>query len=288
MFDRFKKSNSSDDKRPAERADDARPAPGGFGRRQTPVGGSPAQGEAPSAAATAGFGQRQAPVAQGAPASNDGAPQKPGDAHPRDLTRPILDWLTVEIGDGSGGIHCETAMTVLGALAGFAAQQACWAEMAAHGTPQQSVFNTARAKSGETFYLSNQVNELLAGKGYPPSVLAIIADAAAKNGGRDFPDIKGIFQNAAETMGSELFGRPRAPAAHAPRILPRDALNRYWRAAHSLVEREHPAMRFRWFAVAAGSLLIKMQKSCPADISFYLVMEAAVPMSKIDPATVPK
>jgi hypothetical protein len=217
---------------------------------------------------------------------------QPDAAESRDLTRPILDWLTKEIADESGAIHCETAMTVLGALAGFAAQQAVWAGIETLGTPQQLVFNTARTQSGETFYLSDMVNDILAGKsagkGEPPSILAIVAGAAAKAGGRDFPDIKGIFSNAMETMGSQLFGRPRAAAAHMPRILPRDALARYWRAAHGLVEREHPAMQVRWFALAAGSLLIKLQQSCPADIAFALVMEAAVPMSRIDPATVPK
>ena len=286
MFDRFKKSG--DDKGPGQHANDTRPAPGGFGRRQTPVGGSPAQSEAPAAAATGGFGRRQAPVGQSAPASSGGGPQQPSAVESRDLTRPILDWLTAEIGDESGGIHCETAMTVLGALAGFAAQQAVWAGIAALGTPQQLVFNTIGTKSGETLYLSDLVNEILVSKGEPPSILAIVAGAAAKCGGRDFPDIKGIFSNVSETMGSALFGRPRAPAGHAPRILPRDALTRYWRTAHSFVDRDHPPMKPRWFALAAGSLLIKMQKSCPADISFYLMMEAAVPMSKIDPATVPK
>jgi hypothetical protein len=293
MFDRFKKSASGTDKRPDVQSDDARPAPGGFGRRQTPVGGSPA--EAPAAAAPSGFGRRPAPVAPSAaapsgdaqqPPSND-AQQPPSNTGPTDLTRPIFDWLTAEIGDGSGGIHCETAMIVLGALAGFAAQQAVWARMAATGTPQQAVFTTVRVKSGETFYLSDQVNDLVAARIEPPSILGIVAGAAAKAGGRDFPDIKGIFSNAAETMGSELFGRPRAPADHAPRILPRDALTRYWHKAHSFVEREHPAMKFRWFAVAAGMLLLKMQESCPPDIAFSLMMEAAVPMSKIDPKTVP-
>jgi hypothetical protein len=287
MFDRFKKSTSGDDKRPAGHLDGTRPAAGGFGRRQSPVGGSSVEGAPPSAAATGGFGRRQAPVGQSAPASNGGAQQQASAADPRDLTRPILDWLTAEIGDGSGGIHCETAMTVLGALAGFAAQQAVWASIAARATPQQLVFSTVRVKSGETFYLSDQVNDLLAGKTEPPSILGIVAGAAAKGGGRDFPDIKGIFRNASEVMGSEQFGIPRAPAGHAPRILPRDALTRYWPKAHCFVEREHAAMKPRWFALAAGSLLLKMQQSCPADISFYLMMEAAVPMSKIDPKTVP-
>jgi hypothetical protein len=224
------------------------------------------------------------PIAQTAPAST-GAEQQPGGS--RDLTPAILDWLTAEIGD-QNGIHCETAMIVLGALAGFATQQAVWAGMAELGTPQHLVFNTVRSKSGETFYLSELVNELLAGKGDAPTIVSIVALAAAKAGARDLPDIKGIFRNSMETIGSALFGRPRIPAGHAPRILPREALTRYWRAAHRLVERENPPMRARWFAFAAGSLLQKMQQSCPPDIACALMMEAAVPMSKVDPATVPK
>jgi hypothetical protein len=243
----------------------------------------PKQSQPP--ASSAAFAPPRRPEA---PKTGEGAPQQPSaSAGLRDLTVPILDWLTKEIGDESGIIHCETAMTVLGALAGFAAQQACWAGIAELGTAQQLVFNTVRVKSGETYYLSNMVNDVLAGKDHM-SFLATVAGAAAKAGGRDFPDIKGIFTNATETMGSALFGRPRAPAGHVPRILPRDAVNRYWRTANGLVEREHPARRPALFGLAAGSLLIKMHQSCPADIAFSLAMEAAVPMSRIDPATVPK
>jgi hypothetical protein len=238
---------------------------------------------------------KQAQPSAGPAAFASSPQQRPSNDTPRqaqpdhaDATRPILDWLTKEIGDENGGIHCETAMTVLGALAGFAAQQACWVGAAELGTTQQAVFNTIRTKSGETFYLSNMVNELLANKDQAASVLSIVAGAAAKAGGRDFPDIKGIFTNATETMGSALFGRPRAPAGHLPRILPRDALTRYWRTANRLVEREHHFKKPALFALAAGSLLTKMQQSCPADIAFTLMMEAAVPMSRIDPATVPK
>ena len=206
----------------------------------------------------------------------------------RDLTQAILAWLTAEIGDGNGHLHCETAMIVLGALAGFAAQQAVWAGMAELGTPQHLVFKTVRTRSGETYYLSDLVNEILAGKGEAPTIVSLIAVAAAKAGARTMPDIKGIFRNAMETIGSALFGRPRIPDGHAPRILPRDALTRYWPAAHRLVQGETPPMKARWFALAAGVLLQKMQQSCPPEVAWALMIEAAVPMSIIDPATVPK
>lgn len=254
----------------------------------------PKQSQSQASAAPAAFVSPadQDPVNDVQQAIRSAAPElaheHPAAADARDLTRPILEWLATEVADESGAIHCETAMTVLGALAGFAAQQAVWAGIAALGTPQHLVFKTVRTKSGETFYLSDMVNEILVSKGETPTILKVVGGAAAKAGGRDFPDIKDMFQNAAATMGSQLFGRPRAPAGHLPRILPRDALTRYWRKAHSFVEREHPPMRAIWFGLAAGSLLIKMQQSCPADIAFALVMEAAVPMSTIDPATVPK
>lgn len=251
------------------------------------MGSSAPSDTPPPAVAPGGFGQRQVSSAQSAAASGSDLPQRPSGS--RDLTQPILAWLTAELGDGSGGIHCETAIVVLGALAGFAAQQAVWAGMAELGTPQHLVFKTVRTNSGETFYLSDLVNEILAGKkGEAPTIVSLVAVAATKAGGRNFPDLKGIFRNSMETMGSALFGRPRIPAGHAPRILPRDALTRYWRTAHSLVEGENPPMKARWFALAAGALLQKMQHTCPPDIAFALMMEAAVPMSKIDPATVPK
>ena len=65
MFDRFKKSVFGNGDQPTqdERAEPARSAPGGFGRRQTPLNGA-AHGDAPpSAPASTGFGRRAAPVA---------------------------------------------------------------------------------------------------------------------------------------------------------------------------------------------------------------------------------
>jgi hypothetical protein len=57
MFDRFKKPAEP---RPNETPDQARPASGGFGRRQTPVNG--AEHSQPAPPPSTGFGRRATPL----------------------------------------------------------------------------------------------------------------------------------------------------------------------------------------------------------------------------------
>jgi hypothetical protein len=120
------------------------------------------------------------------------------------------------------------------------------------------------------------------------SVWQFVAGAAQSAGATALPDLADIFAHTSKVVGSDQFGIPRLPAEHMPRIMPREAVNRYWPTARSMIEHTEAGLWPMWLAMAAARLIGEMKHACEPGFACSIVMEAAVPMSKIDPATVPK
>ena len=127
MLDRLKGANltEADARKKDEGKSDGglppfQPQPGGFGRRATPIAGAaPAMPVAEKSAEAKPQGgnplpQFRKPEQRLEPANNGGPLLG-------DIPTRIADWLMRELKDGRG-VHCETMLTVVGALAGFAAQ----------------------------------------------------------------------------------------------------------------------------------------------------------------------
>jgi hypothetical protein len=118
MFDRFKKPTPGEGPERAQDASEPRPAPGGFGRRQTPVGGSAALEPPPSSAApSGGIGRRPTPPAGAAPSA---APQQPAGNELKKISQAggkIAQFLMQAYRDGRG-VHVETIVAAAAALAG--------------------------------------------------------------------------------------------------------------------------------------------------------------------------
>ncbi len=191
-----------------------------------------------------------------------------------------------------GGIHAETIMTEIGALAGFAAQMSIRKEIIA---PQKldpdAVLVELVAKNSERYYFSDLLNCILfENLSTPPySVWAYVLGAVGDQDHELLPDLADIVSHAARSVGTKQFGVPRLPSAHMPRRLPRAALHDDW----ALVQREliaagrEPAewpydlaLAARWQITTSGDKLAPL-------LAAKIVMEAAIPMSKVDPRTVP-
>jgi hypothetical protein len=108
-----------------------------------------------------------------------------------------------------------------------------------------------------------------------------------------------IFRNAAATVGDDArFGVPRLPEGHRPRVSPREALTALWPAAVKVLSREYgPAGKAErvspghWptvVAMTAQKLIVRSKGALDPTLSMRIVLEAAVPMSKVDPKTVPR
>lgn len=302
MFDRFKKSVFGNGDQPAKDEPDTepvRPAPGGFGRRQIPVNGAAREDTPPPTPASAGFGRRAAPAAdaQSQITTPAAQPQPIAAAQPPTTTTSVKGdyaiaqihgWVMTALRD-QRGVHCETALTVVGALGGYAAQQAIWEGMVKPGLlTKEKAFTVARTTSGEEFYFGDAINMALASTGPKiASFWSLVGGGAQSAGARQLPDIAEIFKHCAETVGTEAFGVPRLPPQYMPKPTPRRALNECWPHVYGMLKATPPGTWAMQLGVVAQRLIVEMKDVVPPEMAAKILMEAAVPMSKVDPKTVP-
>jgi hypothetical protein len=291
MLDRLKgaraaDTEATDQKRVETRFGDGmprfQPQPGGFGRRATPVGGSAPQPKEINPTAGGGQPQFHKPDATGTVAMAGGEPAL------GDIPTRIADWLMRELKD-QRGIHCETILTVAGALAGFSAQQALWEGMVKPGKLAiTEAFTVIETPSGAAYFFGDMLDALLASmEPKHLSIWKIVAGSTLATGGDHLPDMGNLLRHCAATVGTSAFGLPRLPDDHLPSIMPRGALERFWPGARLLLGLAEPLHWPIHMAHAAHKLMQAMKGAIAPDLAVRVVMEAAVPMSRVDPATVP-
>lgn len=216
------------------------------------------------------------------------------------------------------GVHVETLLTAVGALAGFSAQHAIWesvvkpGKLPAHGgkNPADGAFVVAEGRNGEAYYFGDLLNSYLvpeqANYGPPAEltlysfVSAAVVSAGAKQ--LDRAERDAIFANAARTVGGPDFGVPRLPDDHRPLLMPREALNRLWPVTKQALQFRDPKLVGKegefdprppeeWpmiIGIVAQRLIEKTKTTLDPRLGMRIVFEAAVPMSKVDPKTVPQ
>jgi hypothetical protein len=82
---------------------------------------------------------------------------------------------------------------------------------------------------------------------------------------------------------------PRLPANHQPHELPRQALLRLWPKVRVLLLKPNfsPCIG-RWNSARRTEADPHGERHARSDLAAKIVMEAAIPMSKLDPITVPE
>ena len=187
-----------------------------------------------------------------------------------------------------GRIHVETILTEIGALAGFSAQMSIRKSMI---EPQQLDPNEILAevvtRNGEKYYFSDSLNWILfENLAQPPySIWAYVRDAVPQASRALLPDMADIVSHAARTIGTSRFGVPRLPSEHMPHKTPRAALAEHW----SLVQQELAASGrgpADWpydLAITPRWQMLTSRDRLALPLAASMVMEAAIPMSKVDP-----
>lgn len=284
------------------------PQPGGFGRRQTPVGdlvGQPLPGlrkadmhkaGKPGAAAhNENRDDARREIVDDFPLGEDaiagglaafGSRKQPGPGH---VATEIEQLLLRELRHANA--RCETILTAVGALAGFAAQHGIWEAVVKPGKMAlQQAFVVVETRSGETYFFGDFLNNILATqKPQYLSVWKIVSSTATSMGATELPDLVPMFKYCAETVGSPQFGVPNLPEDHTPSMLPRDALSRFWPQVLKLLRvGSDPLTCAVDVATAAEQLMLSMKDEIDPSLAARIIMEAAIPMSKVDPLTVPK
>ena len=190
-----------------------------------------------------------------------------------------------------GRIHAETILSGIGALAGFAAQMSIRKGVIEpqHMDPS-SVLTEIVTKNGEKYYFGDLLNLILfENVDRPPySVWAYLLDVVPQPERLLLPDPGEILGHAARTIGTLRFGVPRLPAEHRPQILPRVALQQHWHVVqHELGASRAPSEWPYDLAFAAQWQMLTSRDRLTLPLAARIVMEAAVPMSKVDPTTIP-
>ncbi len=204
------------------------------------------------------------------------------------MANQIIDWLKSELSDDPEMNHV-TVLTIVGALAGYAAQRAIWEGVVqTSGLSPTDVFEVRTSEAGEKFYFSSETDKLIGS--LDPRYLSIwkIVTANTKSTTGEHPDVIELLEHCAASIGTPEFGVPRLPDGCTSNLLPREAVNRLWAKARQHLAKTEPTLWPMNMAVAARSLIVAAQRSIPLGIGIKIVMEAAVPMSRIDPARVPR
>jgi len=216
----------------------------------------------------------------------------PSDPEREALGRSIAAVLMAKQIRQVGQIHPETILTEIGALAGFAAQISIRrAVIAPQKLDPDNILIEVVSKNGEKFYFSDLLNWILFENLTEPPysiwayLVAVVPEAIRPR----LPDIAEIVSNAARTVGSRRYGVPRVPPVHVPHKLPRAALDEHWRVVQQefVLSKRDPAEWPYDLAWAAQWQMVTSREQVSLPLAATIVMEAAIPMSKIDPASVP-
>jgi hypothetical protein len=221
------------------------------------------------------------------------------------LRDSILKWLTSD-----RGVHAETLMVTIGALAGFAAQNAAFRSLEPSGTPVPKGAVVMAEAGGEKYYFGDRINGYLvrqAGESKYP-LWGYIAAAALEAGmaQKDLPDACDMFGHVARTIETPNFGIPRVPKEHPSHLTPRKALEAFWPSTKALLSNADDLLlgglaglplhgtsvaEEHWplvTALVARQFILMAKDTLDPRISLSLVMESAIAMSKVDPKAIPQ
>lgn len=178
------------------------------------------------------------------------------------------------------GVRIEDLLAILATLAGYACH------MSVREQPSGTL-TEATTSDGGRFFFGDALNRPLAESQY--SVWSICAGTAQQLGVReeDFPDLGEIFNHVSASVGWPHYGIPRLPEAH----MPGEPLANYlkiWKLFLPRVRRFCPDAQ-QWpmlYAIAIAEAMEMAKGVIAPQLALRLVMECAIPMSKVDPASV--
>jgi len=181
------------------------------------------------------------------------------------------------------GIHVESLLCALGALAGHSCQANLRAQALVKGLPETAAFQTVATKDGKKYFGGDPLNNVLVNSKY--SIWGLAAGAAQEAGAKELPDIHEMFKYTSSVLGEPEFGIPRIPENHSAGDSPLNYLKALWPAIFPTVKLFCPSPS-EWpilYGLAIQEAITMSKSIIAPDLSLKIVMESAIPMSKIDP-----
>jgi hypothetical protein len=184
------------------------------------------------------------------------------------------------------GVHIESLLTALGSLAGFSCQMSIREELIESGkVPENSAFVIAEGTDGKRYYFGDLLNAPLAENQY--SIWDLSGGAAQHLGCTSLPNLEEIFEHVAETVGGESFGIPRVPDNHRANDLPINYVKSLWPKILPIIRPfcRKPSEWPTLFGLAIQEVIFMEKDTIDPKLAVTIVMESAIPMSKVDLTT---
>ncbi len=202
----------------------------------------------------------------------------------RDISKLMIEELINE-----KGLHLETALAAIGASAGFSCQMAIREGLIRTGKIElEKAFVVVETKSGENFYMGGLLNEcIVSGKQGQNSVWGYVG-GAVQSLEKPLPDIVEIFERTSATVGGDDFGKFDVPDQNQPHNSSEELLWKYWNIVRNFLifHGQEPMVWPFILGISAQQLITFGDDIIDPTLAGKIVMEAAIPMSKIDPIRV--
>lgn len=183
------------------------------------------------------------------------------------------------------GVHVESLLCALGALAGYACQANLRAQALEKGMPETAAFTVIDTADEKKYFFGDPLNQVLSESQY--SVWGLAVGAAQHNGCSSLPDIAEIFGHVSKTVGGVEFGIPRIPDGHQPGDTPINYLKVLWPSLLPTIKQfcQKPSEWPILLGLAIQEIMDMGKGVIAPDLALKIVMESAIPMSKVDLAT---
>ncbi len=195
----------------------------------------------------------------------------------KEVTQRLLTAMKTE-----RGVHIESLLCALGAVAGYSCQAAVRALAVARGLPEASLLTPVETKDGKTFFFGDHLNKPLAESQY--SVWGVAGGGAQQAGCANLPDVSEIFKHVSATVGTAAFGTPRVPEGHKPQDTPLSYVRVLWPALRPLIVKFCPNPE-HWpilLGLSIQEVIVMGKNTLDPCLALQLVMESAIPMSKVN------
>lgn len=183
------------------------------------------------------------------------------------------------------GVHVESLLCALGALAGYSCQVGIRAQAENEQIDADTLFNVITDTSGKKYFFGDLLNRYLVNEKY--SVWRLAAGAAQKAGAEKvsyIDDINDMFQHTVSSIGTDHFGIPRIPDGHVPGDIPLNYLIKLWPCVFPAAKELCPDPT-HWplmFGFAIQKVIVSGKDIIDPSLALQIVMESSIPMSKVD------
>lgn len=182
------------------------------------------------------------------------------------------------------GVRIESILGALGSIAGYSCQASVRAQARSQGLDETAHFVRAECNDGKVYFFGDALNKPLVEGQY--SVWSLAAGGAEMAGCRDIPEPDEIFKHVAATVGSPEFGLPRLPAGHPLHDTPLNYVESFWPQLYPIISKFCPNPE-HWpilLGLAVQDIMNQGRNVLDPCLALKIVMECAVPMSKVDRA----